>query len=201
MSKVSPDLTDTNAEETSSTPSTAPTPGLANSEPPTDTDTSRPPDVVMDTASDIVSDINALSSAIEDLELGNYDDSFALLLPLAHEVQQMQQEQSTALLDFSSPVTHPFDIPFAAGADELAPALDTAASIDGSRGRIAAMKVVLNKGSALVETERRSTKTLQDILDTLTQVTDRETILSDKTKLLQEKTDATTKAFLESLVF
>ena len=63
------------------------------------------------------------------------------------------------------------------------------------------MKVVLDKGSALVETERRHTKTLQDLLDTLTQVTDREKALSDKTKSLQEKTAETTKSFLASLVF
>jgi hypothetical protein len=67
----------------------------------------------MGAASDIVSNINALSSDIEALELGNYDDSFALLLPLAREVQQMQHQQSSALHAFSSPVTHPFDIPFA----------------------------------------------------------------------------------------
>ena len=90
---------------------------------------------------------------------------------------------------------------FAEGADELAHALDTAASIDGSRGRNAAMKVVLDTGSALVETERRNTKTLRDLLAQLIQITDHETLLSAKTKLLQERTGETTNAFLNYLVF
>ena len=92
LPEVSSDATDTNANTTPLIPPTA----HNNPEPPTDTDTSPPPDVVMGAASDIVSNINALSSDIEALELGNYDDSFALLLPLAREVQQMQQQQSTA---------------------------------------------------------------------------------------------------------
>jgi hypothetical protein len=58
------------------------------------------------------------------------------------------------------------------------------------------MKVVLDTGAALVETERRNTKTLRDLLAQLTQITDRETLLSAKTKLLQERTGETTNAFL-----
>ena len=113
----------------------------------------------------------------------------------------MQQDQSNELHNFTSPVTHPFDIPFEAGADDLAPSLHTAASIDGSRGRMAAMKAVLDKGSALVDRERRHTKNLQDLLEKLTQITDRENILSDKTKSLQEKTIKTSKDFMAVLAF
>jgi hypothetical protein len=200
MSEAASSSTDNKGEETPLPTLAAPSPEPRNPEPPKGSD-GIPPDAVMETASNISWEINALSSAIEDLDLENYDDSFALLLPLAREVQDMQHEQSVELQGFSSPVTDPFDIPFAAGADELAPALHTAATIDGSRGRIAAMNVVLARGAALVETERCHTKTLQDLMNTLTQITDREKALSAKTKSLQEKTAETTKTFLESLVF